>query len=403
MKILILAHRAPCPPDKGDKIRAFHIIRWLAGRHDVWLGAGVDDLADLDRQGELAALCREVCLAPLPALRRGFNMLAGGVTGSPLSVARFRHPKLRRWIQAVLRDVRPDLVWVCSSALVGYVLDRPPETRLIVDFVDADAEKWRAYARAASPPMRWVFAAERRRLERHDRAALRAADAAFAISPTERVLLAALAPECADRLRVLPNGVDTDHLAPAGPPQADGPIVFCGRMDYRPNIDGAAWFAREILPRIRARRPGSRFQIVGAAPTPAVRRLADLPGVEVTGAVADVRPYLAAASVAVAPLRIARGIQNKVLEALASGRPVVATPQALEGIDARPGEELLAAADAEAFSAAVLAILEGVAPPDLAARGRAFVLRRHRWAAHLAELDRLLAGAIHQASAEAAA
>lgn len=403
-KILFLAHRAPFPPDKGDKIRAFHILRHLAARHEVWLGAGVDDPADLAHVAEARALCQDVCFTPLGPARRGANMALAAATGAPLSVARFRHPRLARWIAHVLRDIRPDLVFVYSSALAQYVVGRlPAGARLVVDFVDADAEKWRAYADLSGRPQRWVYASEHRRVVRFERSVIAGADAGIFISPTERTLFADYAAWAKGKLHVIPNGVDTDYFRPATMPGPDGGIAFCGRMDYAPNIDAAAWFAERILPRVRARNPEAVFRIVGAAPTGRVLALKALPGVEVTGAVPDVRPHLARASVVVAPLRIARGIQNKVLEAMAAGRPVVTTPQALDGIGARPGSEVLCAADETQFSAAVCNVLEGRAPADLGARARAYVLQRMQWAAQLGQLDDLLAEALTETSAQAAA
>jgi len=402
-KILFLAHRVPFPPDKGDKIRAFHMLKHLAARHEVWLGAGVDDPADLPRLGEARTLCRDVCLPLLTPLRRAANMAGAAVSGAPLSVARFRHPRLARWIDRVLREVRPDVVFVFSSAMAQYVIGRlAPETRLVVDFVDADAEKWRAYADLSGAPLRWIYAAEHRRLVRFERTAIAAAAAGVLISETERDLFAGQAPGSAGKLHVIRNGVDTDYFRPAEGPAEDRSIVFCGRMDYAPNIDGAAWFAERILPRIRARTPGAVFRIVGAAPTARVLALRALPGVEVTGAVPDVRPYLAKARVVVAPLRIARGIQNKVLEAMAVGKPVVATPQALDGIGARPGADVLCAADETRFAAAVSDVIEGRAPAALGARGRDHVLQRMRWSAQLALLDGIIGGSA-QPSGQAAA
>ncbi len=172
-KILFLAHRAPFPPDKGDKIRAFNILRHLAARHDVWLGALADDPADRRRRDPALEGLRGVCLPPLGRLRRGWNMACGAVSGAPLSVARFRHPALGRWIETTLRDVRPDVVLVFSSALAQYVLGRlDPGVRLILDFVDADAQKWLDYAGATAPPARWLYRMEGRRLRRRSRKAL---------------------------------------------------------------------------------------------------------------------------------------------------------------------------------------------------------------------------------------
>jgi sugar transferase (PEP-CTERM/EpsH1 system associated) len=402
-KILFLSHRIPFPPDKGDKIRAFHILRRLTANHEVWLGAPVDDAIDLGRVEAAAAGCAGACLPALGAMRRGLNMASGLLSGAPLSVARFRHPVIDRWIGEVLRDVRPDLVFVYSSALAQHLMDRlPADVPMVVDFVDADAAKWQAYAQTAAPPMRWVFAREARRLVTFERDVLARAAAGLVITEPERQVMARLQPEGAHKLTVMSNGVE---LGPEPEPMPHGPprIVMCGRMDYRANVDGAAWFAREVLPLVQAAVPAATFRIVGAAPTRQVLDLAALPGVTVTGAVPEVRPQLDAAHVIVAPLRVARGIQNKVLEGMAAGRPVVATPGALEGIAAQPGVEVLQADGAVAFAGAVLDVIQERAPGDLGKRGRRFVERRHRWDAELRVLERLVADLAPDPSAEAAA
>lgn len=403
-KVLFLAHRVPFPPDKGDKIRAFHILQHLAARHDVWLGAGADDLADLQHLAAAKAVCRDAYIAPLGPMRRQANLVAGLLRGAPLSVARFRHPGLGRWIRRVLAEERPDIVFVYSSAMAQYVVGHTaPGTRLIVDFVDADAEKWRAYAQTGPRAARPIYRREFGKLLKFEAGALAAADAGVLVSETERRLQAGFLPSDAAKLQVIPNGVDVDYFAPAGPAPDGRVIVLCGRMDYAPNIDAAQWFAREILPRVRQRRPDVVFRIVGAAPAPAVSALAELPGVEVTGAVPDVRPHLARAAVVVAPLRIARGIQNKVLEGMAAGRPVVATPQALDGIDALVGRDVLVGADAVSFAQAVGDVLAGLTPPGLAANGRSFVVRHHQWAAQMRAVDELVLRLGGRPSAEAAA
>ncbi|WP_454760915.1 TIGR03087 family PEP-CTERM/XrtA system glycosyltransferase [Caulobacter segnis] len=403
-KILFLSHRAPFPPDKGDKIRAFHMLRHLARHHEVWFGAGADDVGASQRPDVTDFPFRDACIAPLGPFRRGWNMVGGLAAGAPLSVSRFRHRRLERWIQHVLTDVRPDVVFIYSSAMAQYVIGRTaPGTRLIIDFVDADAEKWRAYAAAARFPMTAVFAREARRLTMFERRALDAAEAGIVISDTERRLLSAQIPSGAGKLRVLSNGVDLDYFSPA-PGRGDGrSIVFCGRMDYQANADGAAWFAREVFPKVLASRPDATFRIVGACPTPAVRALGALPGVEVTGATPDVRPYLREAAVVVAPLRIARGIQNKVLEAMASARPIVVTPAALDGIDAADDYEVLVGADADGFARAVLDVLTGRTMPWLGENGRRFVELRHQWSTQLLALDRLIDNEDDRLSAEAAA
>jgi sugar transferase (PEP-CTERM/EpsH1 system associated) len=403
-KILFLSHRAPFPPDKGDKIRASHLLRHLCQRHEVWFGAGADDVEPGRRPNLTDFPFQDCCVAPLGPLRRGWNMIGGLAAGAPLSVSRFRHARLERWIQQVLTQVRPDVVFIYSSAMAQYVIGRTkPGTRVIIDFVDADAEKWRAYAASARFPMTAVFEREVHSLTLFERRALAAAETGIVISETERRLLSAQIPDGAEKLRVLSNGVDLDYFTPA-PGTGDGRgIVFCGRMDYQANADGAAWFAREILPTVRQRRPDAIFRIVGAAPSATVQALGNLAGVEVTGAVPDVRPYLRDAAVVVAPLRVARGVQNKVLEAMASARPIVVTPAALEGVDAADGREVLVGADAEAFARAVGDVLTGKAPPSLGENGRRFVVARHQWATQLAALDRLVGDGLAEPSSEAAA
>jgi len=391
VKVLFLAHRIPYPPDKGDKIRAFHFLEHLAASHQVWLGAGADDPADMQYAPVLKARCADVCVAPLGLPARTLNMLSAFHLDLPLSVARFRHRRLEAWIAHVLEDVRPDVVFVYSSALAQYLIGRvKPGVRVVVDFVDADAEKWRAYAAKAKPPMRWIYAREFASLVKFERRALDMAQSGILISETERGLLGDFIPNGRSKLAVIPNGVDTDYFRQDDASPGIQDIVLCGRMDYLPNVDAARWFVESILPEVRRACPQAVFRVVGAQPTAEVLALARMDGVEVTGSVPDVRPYLGKAAVVVAPLRIARGIQNKVLEGLAAGRPVVATPNALDGIGARPGRDILVAADASDFVRAVTQVLRGEAAPDLAANGRRYVVEHHQWSAQMAKLDALL-------------
>lgn len=393
VKVLFLAHRIPYPPDKGDKIRAFHFLEHLAASHQVWLGAAADDPGDMQYVPVLRERCADVCIAPLGLAARTLNMLSGFHLGLPLSVARFRHRRLETWIAHVLEDVRPDVILVYSSALAQYLIGRvKPGARVVVDFVDADAEKWRAYAAQTKPPMRWVYAREFASLVKFERRVLDLAQSGILISETERALLGDFIPEGKSKLSVVPNGVNTDYFRQDDANPDSQEVVLCGRMDYRPNVDAAQWFVESILPQIRQACPQAVFRIVGAAPTAEVLALAKTDGVEVTGSVPDVRPYLAKAAVVVAPLRIARGIQNKVLEGLAAGRPVVGTPNALDGIGAQVGRDVLVAAEAGDFARAVIDVLQGKAPRDLAANGQRFVVGRYQWSAQLAKLDALLFG-----------
>lgn len=397
-RLLFLAHRIPYPPDKGEKIRAFHILRHLARRFEVECGCLVDDAADLAHiaplRGEVAAL------EAVPVRRRALAALSHLRPGRPLSWGWFRDPRLAAWVDRGLAAGRYDAAFVYSSAMAPYVMDRPrhpPGQLRLLDLVDVDSEKFAAYAAAGRLPMRLVHRREARTLLALERRAAMAFDRALFVSQAEADRFLALAPETAAHVGFLENGVDATRFDPAtswpDPLPGAGPkIIFTGAMGYPPNVEAVAWFARAALPLVQARHKAARFVIVGQNPAPPVRALGALPGVVVTGTVADVRPYLAHAAVAVAPLRLARGIQNKVLEAMAMARPVVATRAAFEGIHAAPGRDLLLADGAEAFADAVVAVLDG-GHPGLGPAGRAAVLAGHDWAATLAPLDALLARA----------
>ena len=402
-KILFLAHRLPFPADKGDKIRAFHMIRRLTSRHEVWLGAPRDDGSKVLPFDAVELGCAEVASPKLSAGRRAFNMATALFTGDPLSVARFRHPELVRWVEQTLRQVRPDLIVLYSSALGEMIVDRLPDgLPLLVDFVDADVAKWAAYATAAPWPLSWVFRREARKLQAYESRLLARADVATLISDDEREVMGRIQPEWLSKLETMGNGVDLS-MFPAAPPAQGRLIVMCGRMDYRANVEGARWFAGEVFPIIRKRAPTAVFRIVGAGPTAAVRALSRLQGIEVTGAVDRVWPHLAEAKVVVAPLRFARGIQNKVLEGLAAARAVVATSAALEGLEAVPGRQVLTADEPVAFAESVLQVLEGRAPEDLGIRGRELVETLYPWDLRLAKLDSLVEGLVASASSETSA
>jgi polysaccharide biosynthesis protein PslH len=393
--VLFLAQRIPFPPVKGDKIRSANVLKHLAARHRVFCGAFVDDPEDWRHAEALKPWCADLCLVPLDRRRATLRSLAGLATGQALTVPYYRDARLAAWVAAVLRDHHPASAYLFSSAMAQYVVgrpDRPP--RVIMDFVDVDSQKWSAYAQTRRWPLSWVYRREAAALLRHDRAVAAQVEASLLVSPAEAALFRRLAPEAAERTVAMTNGVDTAFFDPAPPcpsPFAAGPpVVFTGAMDYWPNIDAVTWFAREVLPILR-REVAVDFIIVGANPPPAVLSLRTQEGVLVTGRVPDVRPYLAHAAAVVAPLGIARGIQNKVLEAMAMARPVVVTPEALEGISARPGVELLLAArEPDAFAAATAAALAS-GSDAMGRAARELVCRAYSWPGALAVLDDLLA------------
>lgn len=395
--LLFLTQRIPYPPTKGEKIRTYNVLRHLAGRYALHLGCLMDDPADREHISALGALCRDARVVPLDPRLAKLRCAAGLIDGRPLSLPYFASAALDAWVARTLDEVHPTATYVCSSAMAQYVLSRRDRLgRFVMDFVDVDPEKWRAYADTARPPMRWIYAREGRRLLTYDREVAMVADANLFVSEAEAALFRELAPESGARVHAVSNGVDADGFSPdqsyPRPYDDAAPtFVFTGTMNYRPNVDAVVWFARQILPRVRSALPGARFYVVGTSPSSDVTALAALPGVTVTGRVSDVRPYLAHATAAVAPLRIARGIQNKVLEAMAMGRPVVASPEALEGIEAVLGRDVLLASGAEAFARACLEAA-GDAGPAIGAAGRRCVVEHYSWPARLAALDALLPG-----------
>ncbi|MGE0258276.1 MAG: TIGR03087 family PEP-CTERM/XrtA system glycosyltransferase [Alphaproteobacteria bacterium] len=390
--ILFLAHRLPYPPDKGDKIRAYNVLRHLAGRYRVHLATFVDAPEDVAYVPQLERICASVAWQWLSVPRARLRSLIGLFSGAPLTQFYFGDRRLRAAVEQLVAAHRPGLVYVFSSAMAPYVPDRRG-ARVILDMVDVDSEKWRQYAETGSGPARAIYRREGRTLLALERRAAARADAVLLVSRAEAELFATLAPEAAARIHPIGNGVDVAFFDPsrgfADPLDARPALVFTGAMNYRPNIEAMEWFVGHVMPRLRQRAAPPCLWIVGANPSRAVLALAG-PDIRVTGRVPDVRPYLRYARVAVAPLRIGRGVQNKVLEAMAMGVPVVATPQAREGIDACADGEILTATSPADFAAAIGRVLDGDAGP-IGARARARVVRDYGWDASLAGLDRLLA------------
>jgi sugar transferase (PEP-CTERM/EpsH1 system associated) len=388
-RILFLAHRYPYPPNKGEKIRAFHIAEHLLKRHEVALGFAMTP-GDPEPDLSWAKRFSDFYCGRISTFDRLYRTGVSFLTGGPLSVAAFRHDGLDAWVKRHVTASKPDITFAFSSAAAQYA---PRGIPILMDFVDVDSEKWRQYGETQGAARAWFYRMEARRLLAFDRTeAARAAASAF-VSEDEKRIFDRLSPETRAKHVAIGNGVDVGFFDPAKvtPRAKTAPtIVFVGVMDYWPNVDAVTWFAQEIFPLVRRAHSTVRFQIVGAKPSAAVLALKDLPGVEVTGSVDDVRPYVAAADVVVAPLRIARGIQNKVLEGMAMARPVVTTPGALEGINAQHGRDLLTGTTAEEIAAAVESVLSGRAAPTLGQAARAFVLKHHEWGANLSKLDALI-------------
>ena len=395
--LLLLIHRIPYPPNKGDKIRSYRLLQHLAQHYRVHLATFVDDEDDWQHVARVEALCASSYFARLNPRMARVRSLGALLGNRALSFDYYRDAALGAWVDTAVRTHHIGRVVVFSSPMAQYA-EALVQARRVIDFCDVDSDKWRQYADKKSWPMSALYAHEARQLLRYERKVAASFDASLLVSEPEAQLLRRLAPESAQRIGFVNNGVDTAYFTPHGidgkpydnPYSAgDQALVFCGAMDYWPNVDAVSWFARELFPAIRARHPQARFIIVGARPSAEVQQLASLPGVMVTGTVPDVRPFVAWASVCVAPLRIARGIQNKVLEAMSMARTVVVTPQALEGITAQAGRDLLLGEDGAAFQACVDAAL--TAPdPAMGQAARALVETLYGWSANLAPVVSLL-------------
>lgn len=393
-KLLFLVHRLPYPPNKGDKIASFNLLRFLAQRYEVFVGTFIDDPDDRQYLDSVHEYCSALCAPEIrPALARVAS-LRGLLTGEALSLPYLRNRELQRWTEDVLRDEQPERIVIFSGPMAQYVDGRVPAgTITLFDMVDVDSEKWRSYGERKGWPMSWLYRREANRLLAFERRMAREFDTTVFVSKEEAELFRSLAPEAADKTTYRIQGVDSEFFDPsvdyANPyPEGSAAMVFTGMMDYWPNVDAVVWFAEHALPGIRARVPNALFCIVGMRPSPEVKKLAETPGIRVTGSVPDVRPYLAHAHAAVLPLRIARGIQNKVLEAMSMQLPVIATPGAMTGIQPFEGFEPTVSDDAKTLADAATAILGQPRQADKAARE--CVLERYDWDANLQRIARLL-------------
>jgi len=394
---LYLAHRIPYPPNKGDKIRSWRTLEHLAARFRVHLCAFVDDAADFQHEDRLRGVCESVALVPLDRYRATLKSAVGVLTGEPLTIPYYRDARMTAAVAAA--RARSPAVEIAFSSSMAQYLEKWAGAPRIIDLCDADSAKWAEYGRRRGWPMGAVYAREGRLLAKTETSIINWAEAAFAVSEEEADLLGNR-DGAEKQVYWFGNGVDVGYFKPADMATERFDVVFVGAMDYWANVDAVCWFAREIWPLIRAERDGATFAVVGSNPAREVAALDGRDGVKVTGRVDDVRPYVAGAGVVVAPMRIARGVQNKVLEAMAMGKPVVTTPAGLEGIDAAMGREAIAVAAPESFAREVVRLLDDSgAAATIGAAGRSRIVADYQWPAQLARLDAAIDRLIATASA----
>ncbi len=392
--LLLLIHRIPFPPNKGDKVRSYHLLKFLAQEYRIHLGTFVDNEEDWQYVDEVKKFCRDSYFAGLNGRKARIKSLSGFVTGQALTLPYYFDRGLQEWVNEKLAFMPLKHAVVFSSAMAQY-LPRTSTMRRIADLVDVDSDKWAQYAKSKSWPLSWLYTREANRLLAFERRVAQDFNATILVNEREAALFKSLAPESAERITHANNGVDTDYFSPGhgldNPYQANElALAFTGAMDYWPNVDAAEWFVREVFSKIRPEFPRARFYIVGARPDARIKKLADFPGVVVTGSVPDIRPYLAHAKLAVAPLRIARGTQNKVLEAMAMAKIVIASPEAAQGVAAEADYELIVAKTKTEFIERISVHLNGLQDCQMGNRARLRVEKNYSWQVNLDRIGKLL-------------
>ena len=390
MKVLFLTHRLPFAPNRGDRVRAYHIIKMLARRGSVHVLSLVHDR---EEEAEAETMRRAGMGVTTARVHRGRSLVraaAGLPTSRPLSHLLLDSAEMPAAIDRAVNTFEPDVVLAYCSGMARFALEAPLDRLpLVLDFVDVDSAKWEDFANVASPARRWLYRREARTLSAFEASAARRAHAATVVTAREALALKRISPDAP--IHIVANGVDADHLAPRDAPTAAPEIIFTGVFNYGPNADGAVWFARHVWPLVRRAVPSARLTLAGSSPRRDVQRLAD-GSIEVTGRVPDMRPYLWRSAIAIAPIFEARGVQNKVLEAAAAGLPSVVTSAVRAGL---PKEMLRACrlADTPAdFAAAVIDLL-ALAPDARRALAAEAHVENLTWPRCLAPLGDLLQSA----------
>ena len=387
-KVLFISHRIPYPPNKGDKIRSFHEIKHLAKRHELHLLAFYEYPEELQYREDLQQYCRTVTLVPLIGWKQRIRAVNAMLYRKPWSIGYYSSSSMKKAVREKIRSVSPDLIFVYCSSMAPYA-GAAPGIPKILDFVDSDALKWRQYSRARRLPFSWLYGYEAKKLSAFELELIDEFDSSIFVSRSEVSWHEGKSQQ--PKMAFIQNGIDLDFFQPPADKTVEPAIAFTGAMDYYPNIDAALFFAHEVFPKILEVHRKARYIIIGSRPVAAIRKLSGLPGITVTGTVKDVRPFLSQCSVAVVPLRIAQGIQNKILEALAVGLPVVTTTAAAGDLAAVREFPLAVAAGPDSFANHVLRFLD-TAPlaPETVDACRRQLRSRYDWKTNLSALEEII-------------
>jgi sugar transferase (PEP-CTERM/EpsH1 system associated) len=390
-RILYITHRVPWPPDRGDRIRTWNVLKYLASRADVDLACLADEPVAPATQDQLKRVTQRLAVIPHAGKKRYLKCLHSLLTGKTATEGLFECDDLKKILRLWNHQERYDAVIASSSGVAQYLFHPHIHQDVVrwVDLTDVDSEKWLDYAKVARFPMSLVYQTEGRRLRQVEQRLAESCDQLLVVSEAERRLFQSFCPT--DRVLAVGNGVDSEYFAPSNSIVADPwSCVFVGVMNYKPNVDAVVWFAQHVWPRIRERYPEATFRIVGKSPAAEVQALNSRPGIEVTGPVPDVRPWLYRSACVVVPLQIARGVQNKVLEAMSCGRPAICSPSPLKGLAAEPGLHLLQADQVDEWVDAISRVFDDrCLQQELGLAATMFVQRHHSWNECLAPLNRI--------------
>jgi sugar transferase (PEP-CTERM/EpsH1 system associated) len=358
MRILALTQRLPYAPNRGDRLRAYHMLRHLSEHAEVELVSLVHDDEEASQAAGMGSFISRVTTLRVSKWRSRLRGAAALMTRTPLTHALLDAAGMQAALRAICDERPPDVVFAYCSSMARFAMQAPLNRfPMVLDFVDVDSRKWRDMAAASLPPRSWIYRREASTLGAFEARAARQAITSLVVNEREAQNARALAPD-AD-VQVLPNGVELDRLRPSTPPSAQPRVVFCGVMNYSPNAEGMTWFVENVWPLVRNRRPDATLAVVGPDPSPAFSALcARDRSITVTGRVLDVREWLWGSAIAVAPLHVARGVQNKALEAIAAGLPIVMTGAVAGGLPPQAMTAARVANTAEEFAEKVVELLQ---------------------------------------------
>jgi sugar transferase (PEP-CTERM/EpsH1 system associated) len=377
MRILCLTSRLPYPPNRGDRLRAFHFLEHLSRKHELTLVSFIADDSEQDHVPSLQGYCRDLHVLPMSPLRSAMSVTCNVWRREPLQVLYYRLERMRRLLAELTAATEFDAIYVHLFRMAPYAADYPGLYR-IVDLTDVISKEISLSLPYRGLASRLVYEIEKSRIAHYERWVAGTFEETWLISEADWKLLTAACPTA--NIRIMPNGVDLDLFQPTGQTYQPNSLIFVGHMGVFHNIDAAIHLARDVLPVVQERIPGCTLKIVGADPDPQVQRLGHDSSVTVTGFVPDLNEQLNQAAVFVAPLRFAAGIQNKVLEAMAAGTPVVTTGLINEGLGAQPQHEILVADDVASTARQIVLLLQDQEQRQQIARaGRQFVERQYSW------------------------